>query len=102
MIYANGDGVSLDYAEAVKWYRLAADQGYARAQFFLGIMYDEGNGVLQDYVEAHKWYNIASANGHENAGNLRDAIAAKMTPAGISEAQRRARVCLASHYQDCD
>ncbi len=32
----------------------------------------------------------------------RDAIAAKLSPADLSEAQRRAKVCMASSYQDCD
>ena len=30
--YDNGTGVPLDKTEATKWYRLAADQGYAQAQ----------------------------------------------------------------------
>ena len=29
-------GVEQDYKEAVRWYRLAAEQGYAYAQFNLG------------------------------------------------------------------
>ena len=32
--YDVGVGVAENGAEAAKWYRLAADQGYARAQFF--------------------------------------------------------------------
>ena len=43
-------------AEAANWYRLAADQGKASAQFKLGVLYDQGIGVLQDYAEAMKWY----------------------------------------------
>ena len=35
--YYNGDGVKKDFVEAVKWYRLAADQGYADAQCNLGV-----------------------------------------------------------------
>jgi len=35
--YDTGEGVPQDYAEAVKWYRLAAEQGYAAAQFNLGV-----------------------------------------------------------------
>ena len=34
--YYNGEGVTKDYAEAVKWYRKAAEQGHAEAQFNLG------------------------------------------------------------------
>lgn len=29
VMYFNGDGVRQDYAEALKWYRKAAEQGYA-------------------------------------------------------------------------
>jgi len=44
-----------DYKEAVKLYRLSAEQGDAEAQYNLGLMYDEGQGVPQDYKEAVKW-----------------------------------------------
>ncbi len=98
----NGSGILQDYAEAVKWYRLAAEQGVAVAQTNLGVRYSKGQGVLQDNVAAHMWYNIGSANGNALGGKNRDVIAQKMTPADISEAQRRAKVCMASDYQDCD
>ena len=52
---------------AVKWYTLAAEQGYARAQFNLGLMYDEGKGVLQDYKTAVKWYTLAAEQGFARA-----------------------------------
>ena len=42
--YANGDGVPQDDAEAVRWYRLAAEQGIAAAQYNLGSMYGERSG----------------------------------------------------------
>ena len=32
VMYATGDGVSEDDAEAIRWFRLAAEQGHARAQ----------------------------------------------------------------------
>ena len=56
-----------DYKEAVKWYRLAAAQGNASAQFNLGLMYKDGRGVTQDDKEAVKWYRLASAQGHVDA-----------------------------------
>jgi hypothetical protein len=97
-MYSGGGGVPPDYAEAVKWYRKAANQGDADAQFVLGTLYDEGRGVPQDYVEAHKWYNLAAARlPPSEAGNrdlavkLRDRMATKMTPAQLAEAQRLAR-----------
>ena len=50
-----------NYAEAAKWYRLAADQGHAGAQDSLGIMY---HFMPQDYVRAHMWFNLSAAQGH--------------------------------------
>ncbi|MFQ5672316.1 MAG: tetratricopeptide repeat protein, partial [Nitrospinales bacterium] len=48
LMYELGLGVQKDYQQAVKWYRLAAEQGVAWAQFNLGLMYHEGQGVQQD------------------------------------------------------
>ena len=87
--YDNGRGVPQDDAEALKWYRKAAEQGYALAQTNLGFMYDHGRGVPQDYVLAHMWFNLAVAAAG-NSAMARD-IAAKMTPAQIAEAQKLAR-----------
>ena len=68
-MYDNGEGVPQDYAEAVKWYRLAAEQGDALAQNNLGAMYDNGEGVPQDYAEAVKWYRLAAEQGYALAQN---------------------------------
>ena len=62
-----GLGVKEDYAEAVKWYRKAAEQGQAEAQFTLGLFYYCGNGVKQDYTEAVKWYRKAAEQGDADA-----------------------------------
>ncbi len=57
-------GLVRDNAVAVKWFRKAAEQGYARAQFNLGWMYDNGRGVSKDESEAVKWYRKAAEQGH--------------------------------------
>ena len=77
--------------QAVKWYRLAADQGDADAQSNLGLMYANGRGVPQDHVQAHKWFDLAGAGGDEDGRKNRDIVTKKMTPAQIAEAQRLAR-----------
>ena len=66
-MYANGQGVVKDYVEAVKWYRKAADQGYAAAQFNLGVTYSDGRGVVKNEVEAVKWYRKAADQGNAKA-----------------------------------
>ena len=81
----------LDDAEAVRWYRLAAEQGDATAQNNLGVAYNNGEGVPQDYVLAHMWLNVAAATGHENARKARENVAANMTREQIAAAQARAR-----------
>ena len=67
--YQNGIGVAKDDAEAVSWYRKAADQGHANAQDNLGWMYQNGLGVEQNYIEAVSWYRKAADQGHANAQN---------------------------------
>ncbi len=39
MMYKNGEGVPKDYKEALKWYRLAAEQGFLIAPYNHGLMY---------------------------------------------------------------
>jgi len=83
-------GVSRNYMESVRWYRKAAEQGEAIAQFNLGNMYVQGHGVAKDYVQAHLWLSLSAAQGDEDAFKLRNRIARQMTSAQISEAERLA------------
>lgn len=55
------------YEEAIKWYRKAAEQGYADAQCNLADMYRYGRGVPEDDEEAVKWYREAAEQGHADA-----------------------------------
>lgn len=58
--YAEGLGISKDYVEAMKWYRLAAAQNHANAQNNMGVLYCMGRGVEQNYTEAMKWYKLSA------------------------------------------
>ena len=89
-MYRDGTGVPQDYKHAVKWDRLAAGQGNARAQFNLGASYNNGEGIPQDYVQAHMWLNLAGASGHKSASESRDKTGKRMTGEQIAEAQRLA------------
>ena len=66
-MYATGQGVPQDYAEAVRWYRPAAQRGLAYAQYNLGISYVNGQGVARDYTEALKWFHRAAVQNHQDA-----------------------------------
>jgi len=62
-LYFAGWGVKKDYAEALKWWQLAAAEGSAGAQNGLGVMYEYGLGVSQNYAQAKDWYSKACDNG---------------------------------------
>lgn len=66
-LYEDGRGVEQNDKEAVEWYRKAAEQGYAPAQFALGCLYEDGHGVEQNEGEAIKWYRKAAAQGYKEA-----------------------------------
>ncbi len=90
-MYRDGHGVHRDDAEAVKWYRRAADQGYAKAQNNLGGMYADGQGVGQNETRAYLWFSLAAEQGDADAIKNLDLVARNMTPAQIVEGQRMAR-----------
>ncbi len=62
MIGGRGKDDPKDYQEALKWWRMAADQGFVPAQASLGLMYYDGQGVPKDYVLAYMWINLAPSN----------------------------------------
>jgi len=63
------EDVAKNYSEAVRWFRAAAEQGFASAQESLGSMYYNGHGVSQDYKEAVRWSRAAAEQGHSGAQN---------------------------------
>jgi len=62
-LYANGFGVAMDDAQAIKWYGLASDAGHAEAQFNLGVMYANGWGVDMIWEESARYYTLAAEQG---------------------------------------
>ncbi len=62
------DGLSAyqkgDYATALRLWRPLADQGDAKVQYNLGVLYRDGQGVVkQDHAEAVKWFRKAADQG---------------------------------------
>jgi len=76
MMFESGQGVPQDFKEALRWYRLAADQGLIKAQdklnsllkksakaqvnLGLGMRFESGEGVPQDFEEATRRYRLAA------------------------------------------
>jgi len=65
--YAKGNGVSQDYNQAASWLKKAADEGWTRADYILGIYYHRGLGVPQDDSQAVLWYRKAADHGDADA-----------------------------------
>ncbi len=82
--HAIGMGLEFDDEEALRWLRLAADQGHQLAQNNLGARYVKGDGVEKDLVVAYVWFYRAAAQGDRKAGKNRDSIEKEM-----SEEQRQ-------------
>ncbi len=75
---------------------MADAQGHGGAQYNLGLLHEKGRGVPQDYERAYAWYDLAASRfppgqDRDKAVEHRDIVAATMTPAQISEAQKLAR-----------
>ena len=73
--------------EAVKWFRRAAEQGVAQAQFSLGVRYLDGLGVPKDEVQAAAWLILAAANGVPAAPKMRDLARSRISKEQLAEAQ---------------
>jgi TPR repeat protein len=78
-------------AQAAHWYRLAAEQGYARAQFNLGLMHEDGRGGPKNEQQAYFWWLLAAAQGKAEAARNRDRIEPQLTAQQRAAAQAQAR-----------
>jgi hypothetical protein len=66
-LYASGEGVPVDYKEAIKWQQMSAAQGYFRAQNNVGLAYRYGRGVKVDHEESLKWFLLSANQGYAGA-----------------------------------
>ena len=66
-MYHQAKGVPQSFTQAIQWYRKAAAQGDANAQYQLGVMFRNGEGVTRDDAESAKWYGRAAEQGHAGA-----------------------------------
>ncbi len=88
-MYERGEGVPKDLAEAMKWYRFAAEQDFSPAQYRFGLANANGDGVPKDEVEAYTWINLAAKAGVAEAADVRRLLESRMTATQIAEAQQR-------------
>ena len=72
-------------------FQKAANQNLPVAQRQLGAMYESGRGATQDLIEAFRWYSQAAANNDPEASQSMNALARRLTPDQIKEAEARAK-----------
>ena len=74
----------------MSWYEKAAQQGYASAQYNLGLMIAKGAGTAPDLPRAYMWLTMAADQGDAEAKAKRDYLASKLSAAQMTEGQRLA------------
>lgn len=68
LMYRDGtNGVQRDYAQAVRYFRLAADQGNADGEANLAVAYLFGHGVTEDAAQALHYFQLSAAKGNGSA-----------------------------------
>jgi TPR repeat protein len=66
--YRRGEnGVAKSREMGVHWFKKAAEQGHAEAQYELGKCYKKGKGIAENKAEAREWFRKAAAQGHKKA-----------------------------------
>ena len=108
-------------AETARWYRTAAEQGFAFAQFSLGAMHVNGTGVIpQDREAAVRWFRLAAEQGYglaqynlgvmyaggigvvQNNVHAYAWLSIGFATHGGRSYSRRARNCVAKGMSQCD
>jgi hypothetical protein len=69
MMYFEGIALDQNYEAAYSWFLKAAEQGFAMAQFNVGVLFQNGQGVIQDNRTAFTWFYKAAQQGLPNAQN---------------------------------
>jgi len=91
-----------DYVPAMRVFRTLAEQGNAKAQNLLGVMFRKGEGVAKNPVRARMWFSFAAKRGEGGArAELRE-VSRTMTAQEISQADAMAKTCEASNYRACE
>lgn len=66
--YSTGFDWPRDYNKALYWYTKSAEQGYVRAQVYLGLVWEKGLGDIKpDRGKAFHWYSKAAEQGNAQA-----------------------------------
>jgi TPR repeat protein len=91
-----------DYVPAFRLFRPLAEQGNARAQTALGVMFRKGEGVPKNPLRARMWFSLAAKRGDVGARAGLSKLSRTLTAQEISQADAMANACEASNYRQCE
>ena len=90
MMYSEGIGTTKNAKEAARWVRKAAQQGFAEAQYVMGLMYAHGEGVTSNASLAYAYLSLASLSGLEEAQKDLERLTEILTEQQISQGKQLA------------
>jgi TPR repeat protein len=91
-----------DYVPAIRVFRTLAEQGNAKAQNVLGVMFRKGEGVAKNSARARMWFSLAAKRGEAGAKAELRSVSRTMTAQEMTEADAMAKACEASNYRACE
>ena len=95
ILFRTGINVQQNLTEAVKWLRLAAEQGNPDGQYNLARHYATGLGVERDFIQSYVWYELADdscpvGSNKSQCAEFRDSIARVLSPLELQQAEKLA------------
>jgi len=91
-----------DYVPAMRLFRPLAEQGNAKAQTVLGVMFRQGEGVPKNPSRAYMWFSLARKHGEVGGKAGARELSKNMTREEMAQAQAMAKACEASNYRQCE
>jgi TPR repeat protein len=79
----------------------AAEQGFPASQHNLGLMYSSGRGTKKDFIYDHMWLSLSVAQGVKRGKKHIIALEEKMSTYQFETSQSLIRQCISSKYKDC-
>ena len=85
MLY-EGEGLIQNFAQAIKYFELAANQGHPDAYFNLGVIYAEGEGVQINLPRAYAYLRFADVLGAADTHEALDEISRELSAEDMIQA----------------
>lgn len=88
-----------DYTAAFSYFQKAADRGYSKAQYNMGLCHEHGRGTPRDLNKAILYYQLAASQGHSLA-QYRYARCLLQDPASSQNPERQRAVSMLKQAAD--